>query len=396
MSDDSLPPGAGAPQYPRLPAVATPTAAPPAAGAAPRMVAIALLAGLIGALIGSGVMVLALQDDGTPAAAAVGEAVRAPTVEVVGGEDLERVAAIAEAVLPTVVRINIDGRDGLGEAAGNGSGVIYRSDGYIITNNHVVAGADDLEVVFADSQTATAEVVGRDEWSDIAVVRVEREGLPAIQLGDSSALTVGGLAVAVGSPFGLEGSVTAGVISAVNRGPITVRSPEGTPVPLSNVIQTDAPINPGNSGGALVGADAKLIGINSAILAASGQAANAGVGFAIPVNTAVDIAEELIAEGFVSHPFLGVEGTDLNRETAQRLGVEEGAFVRAVQPDTPAAAAGLAAEDVITAVGDEPIASMDDLIVAIRNREVGETITITYIRNGGQRTADVTLVERPR
>jgi len=395
VSDDTIPRSAPAPQYPRIPATRPPAPAAEPARTAPRLVAVALLAGFIGALIGSGVMVLALRDD-EPAAAPARDAVQAPTIEVVGGEDVDRVAAIAEAVLPTVVRVNIDGRDGLGESAGNGSGVIYRSDGYIITNNHVVAGADEIEVVFADSETAPAEVVGRDPWTDLAVLRVDRTGLPAIQLGDSSDLTVGGLAVAVGSPFGLEGSVTAGVISAVNRGPITVRSPDGTPVPLSNVIQTDAPINPGNSGGALVGSDGRLIGINSAILAASGQAANAGVGFAIPVNTAVDIAEELIAKGHVSHPFLGVEGTDLNRETAARLGVEEGAFVRAVEPGTPAAEAGLRAEDVIVAVGDEPITSMDDLIVAIRNREVGETVTITYIRSGDQRTAEVTLVERPR
>jgi S1-C subfamily serine protease len=317
----------------------------------------------------------------------------APGATLPVGDEPSRVAAVAAAVLPTVVKITVGGPD-VGRA-GEGSGVIYRSDGYMITNNHVIASGGALEVMFADRTRVAGQLVGTDELSDLAVVKVNRGDLPAIQMGDSRSLRVGDLAVAVGSPFGLEGSVTAGIISGLNR-PITVPAPDGGPVPLPNVIQTDAPINPGNSGGALVGADARLIGINSAILTASGQPANAGVGFAIPVNTAVDIAEELIERGFARHPFLGVAGTSLDAETAERVGVAAGAYVESVEPDTPAAAAGLRRDDIIVAVDGTPIRSMEDLVVAVRDRDVGETLAITYLRGEQEHTVTVALAERPR
>jgi S1-C subfamily serine protease len=288
-----------------------------------------------------------------------------------------------------VVQIDIDGGGPVATSGGNGSGVIYRSDGYIITNNHVVAQADEMEVVFADGTRAEGTLVGRDVLSDIAVIRVDREDLTAIRVGDSSQLRVGQLAVAIGSPFGLEGSVTAGVISALNR-PISV----GQGIRLPNVIQTDAPINPGNSGGALVGADGRLIGINSAILTA-GSPANAGVGFAVPVSTAVDIAEELISSGSVIYPYLGVEGANVPSAAAQRLGVDRGALIERVPAGTPAAEGGLQADDVVTRFGEVEITTMDELIVAVRQADVGDVITVVYIRNGEERTTEVTLVERP-
>ena len=292
-------------------------------------------------------------------------------------------------MLPTVVQIDIDGGSEVGSPSGNGSGVIYRSDGYIVTNNHVVESAETMQVVFADGSSETAQLVGRDALSDIAVIRVPRDDLTAIRIGDSAQLQVGQLAVAVGSPFGLEGTVTAGVISALNR-PISV----GDGIRLPNVIQTDAPINPGNSGGALVGADGRLIGINSAILT-SGAQANAGVGFAVPASTVVDIADELIDSGAVIYPFLGVEGADVPPAAVKRLGVEQGALVTGVQPDTPAQDAGIRADDVITRFDGRPIATMDELIVAVRQSEVGDTITVVYIRDGKRQTVDVTLAERP-
>jgi putative serine protease PepD len=370
----------------------------------PRVTAIAMVAALLGAIMGTGGSLLFLDGrvaaPGVPQASpvATGEVV-APTIEV-AGEDLDgvdRVAAVAEAVLPTVVQINIRGGDGPlgGLTAGNGSGVVYRSDGHIITNNHVVAGGGELEVLFTDGDRQPAEVVGTDPETDLAVVKVGRTGLTAIQVGDSTQLRVGELAVAVGSPFGLEGTVTSGVISSLNR-QIRVGGPDGAPLTLPNVIQTDAPINPGNSGGALVNGSGELIGINSAILTQGGTAANAGVGFAIPASIAIEIADQLIERGFVQHPFLGIAGTDVSREIAERLGVQDGAYVEQVVPDTPAAGAGLREGDVITEVAGEPVASMQDLIAAILRQQVGDVIEITYIRGGQETSAEVTLAEKPR
>jgi S1-C subfamily serine protease len=250
-------------------------------------------------------------------------------------------------------------------------------------------------VLFADGERLPGEIVGTDPDTDLAVIKVERGGLAAISIGDSSDLRVGELAVAVGSPFGLEGTVTSGVISSLNR-QIRVGGPDGAPLTLPNVIQTDAPINPGNSGGALVSGGAELIGINSAILTQGGTAANAGVGFAIPVNIATEIADQLIERGFVQHPFLGIAGTDVTREIAERVGVAEGAYVEQVVPDTPAAGAGLREGDVITAIAGEDIGSMQDLIAAVLRQEVGDAVAITYIRGGQETTAEVTLAEKPR
>ena len=376
--------------YPTIPSPAQAPPGPPRT-AGPKIVVVALAASLIGGLLASAATVLALGRDGAndpPASVqATEQPVQAP--EIVVDTTQTQVEAVAEAVLPTVVQIDIGGGSGTPGAQGNGSGVVYRSDGHIITNNHVVASAEDMEVVFADGTRARATLVGRDPLSDIAVIKVDRDGLTAIRVGDSSALRVGQLAVAIGSPFGLEGSVTAGVISALNR-PISV----GDGIRLPNVIQTDAPINPGNSGGALVGADGRLVGINSAILTA-GSPANAGVGFAVPVATAVDIADELIESGSVTYPFLGVEGANVPSAAAERLGVDKGALITSVQPNTPADDAGLRNDDVVVQIGDTLIASMDDLIIAVRQAEVGDTVEVVYIRDETERTVEVTLVERP-
>ncbi len=364
---------------------------------------VALIAALLGALLGSGGVLLYLDDRlaelESPQAAPVASQERlSPTIELDSsvGDSIDRVAAVAESVLPTVVQINISNRTESaipGLEGGNGSGVVYRSDGHIITNNHVVAGGGELEVLFADGDRRSARVVGTDPDTDLAVIKVERTGLTAIPIGDSTALRVGELAVAVGSPFGLEGTVTAGVISSLNR-QIRVGGPDGRPLTLPNVIQTDAPINPGNSGGALVSGRAELIGINSAILTQGGTS-NAGVGFAIPVNIATEVADQLIERGYVQHPFLGIEGTDVSAEIAERVGVPEGAYVERVLPDTPAAQAGLREGDVITGLGGEPIASMQDLIAVILNHEVGDVVDVTYIRQGEEATVEVKLAERP-
>jgi putative serine protease PepD len=311
------------------------------------------------------------------------------------GEGLDRVAAVAETVLPSVVRVDIEGADGAA-AAGNGSGVIYSSDGHIVTNNHVVAQGGDLEVLFNDGSRAEARVIGTDPRNDLAVIKVEREGLPTLRIGDSSALKVGELAVAIGSPFGLDGTVTAGVVSALNR-PIQVNDPSEGTLTLPNVIQTDASINPGNSGGPLVNGEGELVGINSAILTRGGfgQPANAGVGFAIPSATAMHVVDLLIEQGEIRYAFLGVSGDNLSRDLAERVGVEEGAYVRDVLQGTPAEEAGLVEGDVIVAIGGVEIDSMETLMVEIMRRDIGETVSVTYIRGGERRTAEATLSERP-
>jgi S1-C subfamily serine protease len=348
-----------------------------------------LVAGIVGGLVA--VMLAPMLTGGEDTAPAALPVSRSSGTE--PHEEMARgtVARVARAVLPSVVRINRSA-DAQLEGSGNGSGVVYRADGLIVTNNHVIEGSGQVDVVFVDGQTLPAEIVGQDALNDLAVVRVDRDDLDAVAIGRTQDLEVGDLAVAVGSPFGLDATVTVGVVSALGRG-VHAGAVDGAPIFLPEVIQTDAPINPGNSGGALVDRDGRLIGINSAILT-SGEPANAGVGFAIPVDTVVDVADQLIAEGRVRHPLLGVSGGPVGAHAAERLGVRDGAWIREVSPGTPASAAGLTPDDVIVAVGDQPIASMEELSIAVRDREVGERVVISYVRDGRRRTVEVVLGER--
>ncbi len=361
-----------------------------------RLVAVALIAGLVGALLGSGIAVLVLR----PIARQAGQPlplarqVLAPVVPVPNDGKEDRVAVIAAAILPTVVQVDISGKGVEAHGrSGNGSGVIYRSNGFIVTNNHVVAKAAKIDVRLGDGTTKPAEVVGTDPINDLAVIKIEAMDLPAIQIGDSSKIRIGELAVAVGSPFGLPGSVTAGIVSGLDR-PLDITSPEGQDVRLVNVIQTDAPINPGNSGGALVGADGRLIGINSAIFTA-GQPANAGIGFAIAAETVVRVADQLIANGFVRHSFMGVRLETISLQDAGRLGISRGARIDSVEPGAPADQAGLHSDDVIVKADGIAVRSMDDLIGLLRKREVGQQVSITYVRGGAEHTVAVVLAELP-
>ena len=394
IDDRSRPEATGAwpTAYPRIPAAPAP-ALPGRAESRVRVAVVAVVAALIGSLGGAGAVLLAVRGVlEPPVAAAPAEVVPAPVVRVSGQEVRDQVVAVAEAVRPTVVQVDVVGGSGTG--SGNGSGVVYRSDGYIITNNHVVSTAGRLSVTFADGTSETARVVGTDRDSDLAVLKVDRSGLPAIAVRDEEELEVGELAVAVGSPFGLQGSVTRGIVSAVDRG-VSVRAPDGVAVSLPGVVQTDASINPGNSGGPLVDGRGRLIGINSAILTSGTNTGNAGVGFAIPAVYAVSVADELIATGAVRHAFLGVSGGDLTPEVTQRVGVGQGAYIAGVTPDTPAAAASLREGDVILALGDTPVTSMAGLATAVRQAHVGDTVRVTYRRGGVDLTVDVTLSEAP-
>jgi putative serine protease PepD len=298
--------------------------------------------------------------------------------------DRSSLASIAAGVLPSVVSIST--------GSGEGSGVVLTPDGYLLTNNHVVAAARSLTVTFSDGKTARASVVGTDPKTDLAVVKADGvSGLTAAKFGDSSSLRVGDTVLALGSPLGLEGSVTAGIVSATDR---TIRTggggqntPFDQPAPtgsIAGVIQTDAAINPGNSGGALVNTNGEVVGINTAIATAGNGNGNIGVGFAIPSNRAVQVKDQLIRGEKVSHPQLGVSVS-----TAEG----GGALVGVVTSGSPAAQAGLQQGDVITKLGDRAINDSDDLISAIQASKVGDRVVITYQRGGAESTTTATLAE---
>jgi serine protease Do len=314
----------------------------------------------------------------------------------------EPVARVASQVGPSVVQVNVRATQntpfGVEPQEGLGSGVIYRNDGYIITNNHVVEGASELSVAFADGTTERAEVVGRDPDTEIAVIRVDRNDLPAASFNESEELLVGQLAVAIGSPSGFESTVSAGVISGLGREfpPELVAGDTSAERSLVDLIQTDAAISPGNSGGALVNRDGEIIGINVAYLPPAETGA-VNIGFAIPSDTAVSVADQLIETGEVSSAYLGVYMTDLSPEDAERfdLPVDSGAIVREVEPGNAADEAGVMRGDIIVALGDTPIESSGDLLGALRDYQPDDTVDLTVVRDGGEQTLEVTLDERP-
>lgn len=276
---------------------------------------------------------------------------------------------------------------------GIGSGVVFRSDGYILTNNHVVAGATNITVTFYNGDMVKGKVIGSDMESDIAVVKVEKNNLQAAEIGTSKNLKVGELVVAIGSPFGFDYTVTSGVISALNR-TVTTDSEEGEPITFVNLIQTDAAINPGNSGGALLNAKGEVIGVNTLIY--SRTEGYQGIGFAIPIDTALDVAEQLIAQKKVQHPFLGIYGVSVTPEVAQEKGlnVNKGALVGDVFPGTPADKAGLKPGDIIISFDGEEIVSMDDLIIETRKHKVGEKVVLGVVRDGKKIEVEVVLAEK--
>ena len=299
------------------------------------------------------------------------------------------IADIARRVLPVVVSVEVSSAAG----SGTGSGVVIDGKGYILTNNHVVSeiatsGSGVLRVRFNDQSAVTARIAGRDPKTDLAVLKVEKPGMTVAALGDSSKIAVGDPVIAVGSPLGLASTVTSGIVSALDR-PVRLGGEGGTSGSdtnaVINAIQTDASINPGNSGGALVDASGAVIGINSAIATLStgtGQSGSIGLGFAIPINEARAIAQQLIRTGKVQHATLGVTARSVTD------GARDGALVESVAAGSAAAAAGIKAGDVITRVGDRLVGGSDDLVVQVRTRSVGVKVELTYVRGG--RTAKVT------
>lgn len=286
------------------------------------------------------------------------------------------VAAIAKVVLPATATIIVRS----GNQGDSGSGFVIRSDGYLLTNNHVVsaaAGSGTVQVQFHNETPIPAKIVGRSLTYDLAVIKVDKGGLTAAQLGDSGSVVVGDAAIAIGSPLGLEGTVTSGIISSVNR-PVTTGG-QGEASYIS-ALQTDAPINPGNSGGPLVNAEAQVVGVNSAIAtlgndSSGGQTGSIGLGFAIPINIAKRISDEIIATGKSTYPIIGA--------TVEMGYQGEGAKITNVTGGGPAAAAGIKSGDVITAVNGNQISSAADLLSSIRAFPPGETITLTVQGSSG-------------
>jgi serine protease Do len=311
----------------------------------------------------------------------------------------EPVALIASQVGPSVVQVNVkvaqDTLYGPQSGEGVGSGVIYRKDGYIVTNNHVVEGANEVNVAFADGTTEPAEVVGRDPDTEIAVLRVDRGDLPAAKFSESENLVVGQLAVAIGSPSGFESTVTLGVISGIGR-EFPPELTGGYERSLVDLIQTDAAISPGSSGGGLADRDGEIIGINVAYLPPA-QTGAVNIGFAIPSDTAISVADQLIETGEVSSSYLGVGTTDLSPEDTERFGlpVESGAIVVRIEPGSGADEAGVRRGDIIVSLGDAPIENTGDLLGALRDYQPGDTVDLTVVRGGDELTLDVTLGERP-
>jgi putative serine protease PepD len=345
-----------------------------------------VLAGVAAALVlmvGSGAVGgwAATQSDSDTAAAPTHPAAVAPVVHQQLGHPAS-LAGIVRAVQPSVVSIKTN--------VGEGSGVVLDNSGHILTNNHVVATAsgNTVSVTTNDGSSHTGTIVGTDPRSDLAVVQVSGVNLPPATFGNSSAMRVGDTVLALGSPLGLQGTVTSGIVSAKGR---TINETGETPgsgvTAISGALQTDAAINPGNSGGALVNTAGQVIGINTAIATSGGSSGNIGVGFAIPSNTAKYVAQRLIQGEPVAHPYMGVGLADTSTN---------GALIGAVDPGSPAAAAGLRPGDLVTAINGQPIRSADDLVAAVQQDHVGQSVTLTYTRQGTQHTTTVTLGNAPR
>ncbi len=313
---------------------------------------------------------------------------QAPTAgaeSVADGGTLARVPEIYRKLEPSVVAVQVRGAQGSGE----GSGVVVEPR-KIVTNHHVIAGAEDVVVVLASGERVQARVIASDPRTDLALLGVNRD-LPPAEFAESLP-PVGSLAVAIGNPLGFEGSVTAGVVSGIDR---AIPSGGQTPA-LVNLLQTDAPISPGNSGGALVGPDGEVIGINVAYIPPVAEAVS--IGFAIPSPTVIDVLRQLEEDGEVVHPYLGVQLRPLTPSVAEQLGVAaaEGAIVATVEDDAPADRAGVRPGDIVVRVEDRPVTSVEDVLSALRRTEPGDSLTLSVVRDGDRREITIETGRRPR
>jgi putative serine protease PepD len=339
------------------------------------IVVLALVAGLLGGILGG---------DATKGLISSGGNLVSSTSTIERSPD--SVAGIAARVLPSVVSIETMSKDG----GGSGSGFVIDPNGYLLTNNHVVADAITIKVILNDGREYAAKILGRDESYDLAVLKIKTTGLKALQFGDSSKVQVGDSVIAFGSPLGLSGTVTQGIISAKDR-PVTAGD-ENSSTSFISALQTDAAINPGNSGGPLVDATGAVIGVNSAIAslgsALGSRSGSIGLGFAIPINQARKTADQLIRDGKATYPVIGVS-VDMNYSGGGALIAETSSAILA---GGPAAKAGLRPGDLITEIDGLKINSPEELIVEIRTHNVGDEVTITYLRGKESRTAKLILI----
>jgi putative serine protease PepD len=327
-----------------------------------------VVAGVV--LLGAGFGISQALDRNEPAGAGIPAAGQAPVsaAPIPSGE--EPAAAVAKALLPAVVEIR--------HGTGVGSGFIYDKNGYIMTAAHVIDGVDQVEVRLYDGTRLEGRVVGTDDLNDVGVVKVDRTGLPTAPLAVGQELQVGQLAIAIGSPFGLNETVTAGIVSSTDRVLDDGRE----------VIQTDAPINPGNSGGVLADRRGRVIGINSAIRPGAGSDGNVGIGFAVPIDLAARSAAAIVQGKPIQTGYLGVS-------TADATGSRDGAIIQEVTPDSPASRAGLRAGDLVTSVDGQAIQSYSEMVARIRAHKPGDEVILHVTRGGNETTITATLAQRP-
>ncbi len=367
------------------------------------MVLVAVLGGLIGSLLTVGALSLAgvfsepetvpttTTVTSAPATVQVPQPAPVPVPAPAPGEGTTAVAVIAELVRPSIVTVEIGSGDGVTDLAnGTGSGVVYSADGYLLTNNHVVEDAEFVRVVLLDGRIYQAEVVGTDPLTDIAVLQVTAPNLIPIEFADIEQVRIGDPAIAIGNPLGLGGgpSVTSGIVSAFNRRLRVTASEE-----LYGLIQTDAPITRGSSGGALLDGEGRLIGITTAIGVSDVGAE--GLGFAVPTNVVIGIAEDLIDDGEVMHAFLGIVGEDAFELTEDDARLPTGARIFSVETDSAIGDAGAQTGDIIVAVDGAPVANMNELVAMLRTYRAGETVQVGLLREGEIIDVRVVLDRRP-
>ncbi len=306
--------------------------------------------------------------------------------------------SVADKTLPSVVTISAR----KGASGGTGSGEVIRSDGYILTNNHVISIAADggtVEVLFSDGTSAPATITGRDPTADLAVIKVNLDNLTVIPFGSSSSVDVGEPVVVMGAPLGLSSTVTSGIVSALDR-TIEVPGDNGQSALLVSAVQTDAAINPGNSGGAMTNCSGQLIGVPSAgatVPNPSGEssAGSVGLGFAIPVDLAKAVSDEIISTGTVTHAYFGIQVARIPPSAAQKAGTPEGLYVAGVVPGGPSASAGLQEGDIITEINGQPATDPNQLQALTITQRAGSTVAITYDRNGQSHSTTITLGSQP-
>ena len=368
----------------------------PSSGEQPRRRALPLAVGLL-VLIAAGVVGVLIANGGNSSSNAT-TTTTVPAVEAAAGGSSCNATSIAAQELPSVVTIFASNAT---SGSGVGSGEVIRSDGYILTNNHVISpavGGGALQVVFDDGSAADATITGRDPLTDLAVIRVSgKSDLRTISVGNSSNLRIGQGVVALGAPLGLSSTVTSGIVSALGR-TVHVPGEASQTALLIDAVQTDAAINPGNSGGALVDCSGDLIGVPTAgasVPSPSGEASGGsiGLGFAIPVNLAVKVADEIIATGTVTHAFIGLQVEPLPASVTGESGTQ-GLRVAAVTTGGPAASAGLRVGDVITSIAGQAATSTDQLVAVTLTKRAGDRVEIGYERNGSKSTATITLTAR--